>query len=408
MMDNSLLLEIQKTAYDFFKDFTNFETNSKAFGLTLDHSMNLEKASIASTGFMLSSLVIGVKHQYLTYEEAYDKAYHTLITLRDHVMHEFGFFAHFLDFKTGERMGKTEFSTIDTALCLCGVLTVDSFFKDEKISSLTKTMMDRVNWDMFSFDFHGKQTLHMSYNPDRGGDYVEKRPGFIHQWDMFAEQLMMYVMIGGSKYKHLAKDLYQGFSRVKGNYKAFEYIYTPGNSLFVYQFPLAWLDLKHVQDEDQISWFDNARTATLAHQACSIDYSTEYKTFSKYFFGFTAADTKKGYRVFGGLPNTMNKLDTDGTIAPFGPIGSIIFTPEISIPAIHEMKKIEGLWGKYGFYDSFNFEEHTPWISKRYFSINKGLELLMVNAYLFQDVHQAFMSHPIIIEGMEVLGWKKK
>jgi hypothetical protein len=407
-VDNNLLIQIQKTAYDFFKDFTNFDTDSKAFGLTLDHSMNLEKASIASTGFMLSSLVIGVKHDYLSYQDAYHKAYHTLITLRDHVMHEFGFFAHFLDFKTGSRIGKTEFSTIDTALCLCGVLTVDSFFKDEKISEITKTIMDRINWDIFTHDYHGKSVLHMSYNPDRGGDYVEKRPGFIHQWDMFAEQLMMYVMIGGSKYKHLAKDLYQGFSRVRGSYKEFEYIYSPGNSLFVYQFPQAWLNLKNISDSDHISWFDNARLATLAHQACAIDYASQYKTFSQYFFGFTASDTPMGYRVYGGLPNTMNRLDTDGTIAPFGPIGSIIFTPEISIPAIHEMIKIENLWGKYGFYDAFNFEGNTPWISKRYFSINKGLEMLMVNAYLYRDVQDAFMDHPIIQEGMEVLGWKNK
>ncbi|MDO9630151.1 MAG: glucoamylase family protein, partial [Acholeplasmataceae bacterium] len=134
----------------------------------------------------------------------------------------------------------------------------------------------------------------------------------------------------------------------------------------------------------------------------------QFKTLSKYFFGFSASDTPVGYRVYGGLPNTMNRLDTDGTIAPFGPIGSIIFTPEIVMDSILEMKKIDGLWGKYGFYDAFNFEGSTPWISKRYFSINKGLEMLMVNAYLYGDVHDAFMSHKIIIEGMEVLGWKKK
>ncbi|MDO9628903.1 MAG: glucoamylase family protein, partial [Acholeplasmataceae bacterium] len=270
-MDNNILIDIQKTAYDFFKDFTNFEADSKGFGLTLDHSMNLEKASIASTGFMLSSLIIGVKHEYLIYEEAYHKAYHTLITLKDNIMHEFGFFAHFLDFKTGERIGKTEFSTIDTALCLCGVLSVDSFFKDEQISYLTQIIMDRIDWELFSFTHHKKLVLHMAFNPDRGGDYVEKRPGFIHQWDMFAEQLTMYVMVGGSKYKHIAKDLYNGFIRAKGSYKDFHYIYSPGNSLFVYQFPQAWLNLKDIIDEDQISWFDNAKTATLAHQACAMD-----------------------------------------------------------------------------------------------------------------------------------------
>ena len=407
-MDSKVLHEIQKTAYKYFQDFTNFETHSKAFGLTLDHSMNPDKASIAATGFMLSSLIIGVKHYDLPYQEAYDKAYQTLVTLKDNIMHEFGFFAHYLDFKTGERLGKAEFSTIDTALCLCGVLAVDAFFNDQHMNQLTQAIMDRIDWALFTHEYQGQSVLYMSYNPDRGGDYVDGKPGFIHQWDMFAEQLMMYVMIGGSKYKHLAKPLYEGFSKEKGSYKAFNYIVSPGNALFVYQFPHAWLDLKDIYDEAHISWFENAKIATLAHQACAIDYQSQYKTFSKYFFGFTASDTPKGYRVYGALPNTTKGLDTDGTVAPFGPIGSIIFTPEISIASINEMMKIDHLWGKYGFYDAFNFEGQKPWISSRYYGINKGLEMLMVNAYLYQDVQKAFMAHPIIKEGMEVLGWKKQ
>ena len=217
---------------------------------------------------------------------------------------------------------------------------------------------------------------------------------------------MMYVMIGGSGYSTEARTLYDGFDRIKGSYKDIEYIYSPGNALFVYQFPLAWLDLKHIVDQDGISWFSNAKQATLAHQACSIDHQSEFKTFSKYFFGFTASDTPKGYRVFGGLPNIENKINTDGTVSPFGLIGSLPFTPDISKESIREMMKVSGLWGPYGFYDAFNLEGETPWISSRYISINKGLEMLMVNSYLYQDVQKAFMSHDIIKKGIEVLEWR--
>ena len=405
-MTNEILINIQKTAYQFFNEYTNFDESSKGYGLVSDHSKRRHIASIASTGFMLSGLVIGVEQGYISRAEALHKARKTLMTLRDVVPHHFGFFAHFLDIETGERHQKCEYSTIDTALCLCGVITVDAYFKDIELSLMTKVIMERVDWSILMHERNNKKLLYMSYNPDKGGDYVGKKPGYIHQWEMFAEQLMMYVMIGGSQYSNEALSLYEGFERVHGSYKDIEYIYSPGNALFVYQFPLAWLDLKNTVDKDGISWFMNAKQATLAHQACSIDYQKDFKTFSSSFFGCTASDTPKGYRVFGALPNHEQKINTDGTVSPFGPIGSLPFTPEISKKSIDDMMKIEGLWGPYGFYDGFNFEGETPWISSRYISINKGLEMLMVNSYLYQDVQKAFMSHDIIKKGIEVLEWR--
>jgi hypothetical protein len=34
--------------------------------------------------------------------------------------------------------------------------------------------------------------------------------------------------------------------------------------------------------------------------------------------------------------------------------------------------------------------------------------MLMANAYLYQDVYQAYHAHPLIVRGMETLQWKKR
>jgi hypothetical protein len=264
-----------------------------------------------------------------------------------------------------------------------------------------------VNWSFLFHQKDGKDMLYMAYNPNKDGDYVEGKPGYIHHWDMFAEQLMMYVMIAGSSYHDKALSLYEGFERKVGTYDDISYIYSPGNSLFVYQFPLAWLNLKNYQDHEGISWYDNAKKATLAHQKACIHHMHQFKTFSPYLFGCTASHTPFGYRVYGALPNTMGKIDTDGTVAPFGMIGSLPFLPETILKSIEDMLKIDGLSGPYGFYDAFNFEKDTHWISSRYYAINKGLELLMINAYLYQDIYDLFNEHPLIKKGFEVLKWKK-
>ncbi len=402
-MNKTILHDIQQTAYLYFRKYTNLNPDSKGFGLVLDHSEKQHVASIAGTGFYLSSLVIGVEHGWISKDDALQEAIKTVQMLKT-LPHAFGFFAHFLEFETGNRHGKTEYSTIDTALCLCGLLTVDAYFQDALLGAETSLLMNRLDWDKLIFERDGKTLLHMAYNPDKDGAYVEKKPGFIHQWDMFAEQLMMYVMVAGERHPDAMK-LYEGFERVKGSYQGIEYIYSPGNALFVYQFPLAWLNLKGIKDHQGISWFENASKATLAHQAFAIEHKT-FKTFSKDLFGCSASDTPHGYRVWGAYPNSDHRLNTDGTVAPFSMIGSLPMCPHIIMESIEAMKNIEGLWGPCGFYDAFNFEGEKPWISKRYYAINKGLELLMTNAYLSQDVYKAFMNHPIIKMGLEVLKWQ--
>lgn len=405
-MTKKRLEELQYKSFKFFMDYTNFNLNEKGYGLTVDHTLKLEVASIAATGFMLSGLVIGAKAGYISKEEAYDKAYMTLLTLRDHVPNHDGFFAHFIDIHTAERLGKSEYSTIDTALCLCGVIAVDAYFSDDKLSRVAKTILDRVDYSSLIFEKDGKKVLHMAYNPDKGGDYVVGKPGYIHHWNMFAEQLMMYVFMAGSHHHEHAKEIYDSFEKKEVTYEGITYIYSPGNSLFVYQFPLAWLDLKDTCDDKGINWFENARNATLAHEKAARLHEAVYPSLKPHYFGFSASDTPHGYRVYGGLPNSTGKLDTDGTVTPHAMIGSLILTPELSLKAMRDMDLVEGLDGPYGYYDGFLINDHR-WISKRYISIDKGLELLMISNYLNQTIHKVFMKHPIVQKGMEVLGWKK-
>lgn len=402
-MNRHLLEDIEKRAFDYFMAHTNLKDDSPGYGLTLDSNRKKNVASIAASGFMLSGLVLGAKAGYIDREKALKIAEKTLETYEKRADHFKGFFSHYLDYDTAERYRVSEYSTIDTALLLNGMITVDSFFKDAHLHERLMRIIGRIDFDAFLQTYEGRVVLSMSYNPDQGGDYVKERPGFIHQWDMFAEQLMCYVIIAGLG-KTYAKALYDGFERTTGSYRDIHYVYTPGNALFVYQFPLAWLDLQGIHDEDGISWFDNARRAIMAHRALSIDLSGTYPTFTPHTFGFTASDTRKGYRVHAGLPNVNDKVETDGTVSPMAIVGSLPFLPKVAIEGIVKMKETKGLYGRYGFQDAYNMTGGL-WTSERILSIDKGLEMLMTNAYLRGDVHAAYMDHPIIRKGMEVLKW---
>ena len=128
-MDTSAILEKElQGSFDFFRDFTNLNPGSKGFGLTADSTKKPHKASIASIGFALSLWIIAVERGYLNHDRALEITHKTLQTLLHHASHHRGFFAHFLDMENAKRAGKCEYSTIDTALCLHGVITAVAYY----------------------------------------------------------------------------------------------------------------------------------------------------------------------------------------------------------------------------------------------------------------------------------------
>jgi len=73
-------LEMRK-CFDFFWETSNHEKDSPGYGLMLDRSNNPAVSSIASVGFALTGIVIGILHKYITYEAGLERVKGTLHTL---------------------------------------------------------------------------------------------------------------------------------------------------------------------------------------------------------------------------------------------------------------------------------------------------------------------------------------
>jgi hypothetical protein len=64
---------------------------------------------------------------------------------QDHVR---GWYYHFVSRDTGERTWASEFSTVDTALLLAGVLTVQQYYRDDnEIFELASGIYKRIDFD---------------------------------------------------------------------------------------------------------------------------------------------------------------------------------------------------------------------------------------------------------------------
>ncbi len=395
---NNLLLKELKGSYKFFIKESKLNENSKGYGLIRDKDMYANNiASIASVGYGLAALVIGVERKWISHEKAYKRANKTLDTFLNHVDGKNGFYYHFVNMDTAKREWNCEISIIDTAIFICGAICAGEFFEGE-VKQKAEELYKRINWEWY----RNKETnyFYMGYKPEEG---------FWGHWDMYAEQLMLYVLGAGSPTFPINKTMYDDMRKEKESYEGIEdIIYTYCGTLFTYQFSHAWIDFRNKVDKQGINWFENSIKATIANREYCIKNSKKFKTFGKNSWGLTACVGPKGYSGGYGAKPSLADLDkeNDGTISPCGSAGSIVFTPELSIKALENFyNNYPKLWCKYGFKDAYNLE-NGEWYSKEVIGIDKGISMLMIENYLTGTIWEYFMKNENIQKGLNILGIK--
>jgi hypothetical protein len=405
----SLLQRELQGSVEFFLDYTNLDPNSEGFGLTVDSTKNLRMASIAATGFALSAWVIASERGFLPPLRALEITRRTLRTLLHNVPHHRGFFVHFLDMQTAERRGKCEYSTIDTALCLNGVITAASYFQDGEVRQMADELLRRVDWRFIIFERDGTALFRMAYNPDRGGDYVSGEPGFISQWDMAAEQKMMYLQAAAHIEPELARRLYAGFRRDKGMFEGQKIIHNPGGNLFAYQFSEAWLDTASYLDPDGVDWFENTRRASLANRRFCVTHAGAFRTYHANSWGCSAGDSPWGYDVSGAPPSLFDPITPNGTVSIYGGVSSLPFITEEASGMIEYLYREQPqTWGRYGFFDAYNLAVEVPWYSSALYGIDKGCSMLMVENYLSGLVWKTYTESAYIQNALNILGFRRR
>ena len=395
-----LIMKELKKSYNFFIKEFNDNKNSTGYGLIRDKTLLADNiASIASVGYGLAALIIGVKHKWISYNNAYDKANRTLDTFINNVEGKNGFYYHFVNMETGKREWNCEISIIDTAIFICGAITVGEYFGGQ-VKKKAEILYKKIDWEWY----RNKDTnyFYMGYTPEKG---------FWGHWDMYAEQLMLYVLGVSSPTFPVEKSIYDTFKKKKANYKNInDIIYTYCGTLFTYQYSHAWINFMNLIDHNGINWFENSIKATKANRQYCIDNKEKYKTYGENSWGLTACLGPKGYCSFGAKPCDINlDIQNDGTITPCGAIGSIVFTPKESIRAMeYYYNTFPKLWGKYGFKDGYNLDCNKPWFAKEYIGIDKGIEILMIENYLNGTIWKYFMNNKYVKDGLEKLGFVKK
>ncbi len=420
--DQEQMLEsIQHKSFLFF-----LNERHPQWGIIKDRSTPTSPCSIAATGFGLAAFGIGAERKWITRDQAAQITENILSFFNNSVQSAAtnvtgykGFYYHFLTMDTGTREWNCELSSVDTGLLMMGILFARNYYDGEsdvekRIRQLSVKLLERMDWAFMTMPPTGDyaNTISMGWTPEKGQHTMG--------WSGYNEALFLYILAAGTGMPR-AQESYQAWLKSykwQTPYPGLAHVVFP--PLFGHQFSHAFIDFRRLADSYMkpkgIDYFENSRRATLVQQRYAIDNPHGWVGYGALCWGVTASDGpgdkynfdgKKfiGYAGRGTSGPDFNYFD-DGTIAPYGPLSSLPFAPEIVLPTIKSMidKYGDKLTGKYGLSDSFNLT--AKWFDTDYLGIDQGPLVIMVENFRSGLVWNYVMKDPVIQKGLNKLGFE--
>ncbi|HEY3825215.1 MAG TPA: glucoamylase family protein [Bryobacteraceae bacterium] len=423
--DDELLDKLQRAAFGYFQ-----ETVNAGNGLVADTTRDGSPCSIAVVGFALSCWLVAAERRWITHEEAAKLVLTTLRFFHNSPQDDTpvatgykGFFYHFLDMQTGQRVWRSELSMVDTAFLVAGMLSAATYFDRDKpdeaeIRRLAVALYSRIDWPWAQS--HKRSVTH-GWKPEYG---------FLHYgWYGYSEASILYVLGLASPTRPLPPNSYARWTSTYQWENLYGQDFLYAGPLFIHQFAHVWIDFNGIRDqfmrEKNSDYFENSRRATLVQQQYAIRNPRSYVGYGENCWGFSAGDgpETRAARVHGGdlrfsgyAARGVPYGPDDGTISPPAILGSLPFAPDIALPAIrHILASYPDIATEHRFPSGFNptstgaaGSSANPggWVSKGYFGLDQGLIVLMIENHRSQMLWKLMRTCPYIRTGLRRAGFR--
>lgn len=390
---------LHRATFDYFWEGTNPEN-----GLTPDTTSEWAPASIAVTGFGLSAYLAGVERGWISRAEAAKRTRAALRFFAERAAHHEGFFFHFLDLGSGERVWQSEVSSIDSTLLYYGMLNSAVYFDrdtvvERDIRQLAADVFGRADWDTWRACEPG---VCLWWKPERGFTR--------YRWSGFSEGVLVYLLGLGSKSHPLPRtsfDYYRGTFKWHKTYGC-EWLYC--GPLFTHLFPHLWMDWRVVRGEFDL--WENTRNAIRIQREYALRNPKCFAGYGANCWGLSACDgpgesgrgrrRRYSYRAR-GVPYGPD----DGTLSPPVALASLAFDEGAAVDAeacYHE--RFPHLWTNLGLRGAVN--PGLKWICTPCYGLDQGMLCLMLENYrsgLFWDLGRRCpeMSRGVERAGFQVL-----
>ena len=415
------LNRLQRTTVLYYLHETNPDN-----GLVRDKTDPDAPCSIAAVGMALATLPVVVERGVVIRKFAAKIARRRLRSLLDlpqgpgpDAAGYKGFFYHFLDIETGRRVWQCELSTLDSAFLFAGVLTCAAYFdhdteEEAEVRRLADKLYRRADWDWAR---DGGPTLTHGWKPEAG---------FLpHRYEGYDEGLLLYLLALGSPTHPLPGESYAAYCATYQWEEIYgrELLYS--GPLFTHQLSHLWIDFRGLRDafmrERGSDYFENSRQATFVQQEYAVRNPLGFVGYGEHCWGFTACDGPGWVeRVVDGVERQFFDYyargapfgPDDGTVAPWVVAASLPFAPEIVIPTLRHLARLDlGMTRPYGFKPSFNQTfavADSPtgwWITPHHFGIDQGPVVLAVENYRTGLIWDIMRRCPPVVAGLRRAGF---
>ncbi len=396
------------TAHQAFSFF--WEETSPITGLTKDRARNLldappdsyNVASIAATGYMLSALVIGAERGWIDPASGIARALLTLRFVESKMAHQHGFLYHFVDLHSGQRVWKSEISSIDTALLILGALTAGQYFGGE-VAQRAEALYARIDWPWMQARQHHEPIdvpLRMGWKPSSG--FLDAR------WQQYDEASFLYLLALGAPKHSLPSSAWDkwgmGDSRMEG-------LRIPGRPgpLFWAQMTPGYYDLSGQRDRTDRAWWQLWGNAHQAHYNYCAHRPQLYAPHQETLWGINACDQPPAKPGGSNRYSAQNPVDgeNDGTIAPTAALAAVTFLPEIADRSLQNLSSVyrTKAWGRYGFANAINPSRN--WFDTDVIGIDLGMMLLAIENHRSGLIWRLTSAHPATAKALTAAGFHK-
>jgi hypothetical protein len=324
-------------------------------------------------------------------------------------------------------------STIDTTLLMAGVLFDQTYFdRDDPEEREIRALADKLYRDI---DWNWAQVrpplVSMGWTP--GGKFIPA------DWEGYNEAMILYILALGSPTHAVQPDAWAAwtstYDKTWGSFHGSK-PHVGFAPLFGHQYSESWIDFRGIRDaymrKRGLDYFENSRRSVVGQRAYAIANPLDCKGYGADIWGLTASNgpgrakwvrpdgTHIRFHAYLARGADVGHVVDDCTIVPTAAIGSIVFAPELVLPAIQAMYRRYGTWlySEYGFLDAFNpsFPEHVQpiggrvvpgegWFDSAYLGIDQGPILLMIENYRSGFVWKVMRRNPYIRRGLERAGF---
>jgi hypothetical protein len=419
LTDDALLDRLQHAAFDYFLQSVNPQN-----GLVADTTRAGAPSSIAVVGFALSAYPVGVERGWMARADAVQR---TLAALRFFMGSDQtggvgatgyrGFYFHFLDMHSGERVWLSELSMIDTAFLVAGMLTAATYFDadsddEAELRRLADALYARVDWCWAQPE---GAAVSQGWKPECG---------FLHYgWEGYSEALLLYALGLGSPTKALSD---QSFGAWTGTYQwenlyGIDFLYA--GPLFIHQYSHAWIDFRGIRDsfmrEKDCDYFENSRRASHVQREYAMRNPRSFVGYGVESWGLSAGEgpgaaprqvAGRQQSFYGYAARGVPYGPDDGTLAGPSMLCSLVFAPEIVLPALRSLLA-RGTGGEgelvlaSGFNATVSEVGAEGWVSEGRFGLDQGLIVLMIENHRSGLPWRLGRSNPALRAGLRRAGF---